>query len=725
MKKLLPILLSVFFVGIIFITSTKLSYAAPTPTATPTVSPSDTPTPVAGKWVKDQEVTFVGKTATRANDFLQWTLENYSWISITGTQKNPIQAFWQSIMFIVYVLLGLFVLGAAFVMIVTRGQNLTIMKFIPRLIFIIVLIFFSFAIIRFLYTAVDVIQGFFLRVPDLAKAPGATKNIGPEDLLFIAFDYKNFIGFRQIGIEFDESAFISLLLVKLTAITYYVMTGLLLIRKIILWFFIVVSPIFPLLLFFRPVRNTAKIWVGEFFRWLLYAPLFALFLHGLVVMWRDRIPLNFDFTTAGKLPGTDTIYPTAINILLGGPGQALSISNSVNLRDTFALYVVALLMLWVVILLPFLLLQIFLDYLNNVSISENPVYKRIAEKNIPWLNRSLGGTPPPPPGQPPTVPGAFGMAKSLPFFNKKSMQIPTIKTESVSTTTAMRETRDVMRLANLSIPKMRDIARFETSMISNNVISHQEISRFNQTLEKIAKPSMVGLPADQKTFSSVKEKLVVQQQKGDSLASSILSASKVSAEIQGQKVVPGAKAAVTLTSVKDVKLPTVNKVQQVSIEEYEEVKKMWEENYHTMDAPKSIDGKVTDKESWIKSDGEKITETINLLSSVDQQNVDKGMEMVANILPFLLVGGFSKTEVVAYLKAKLEAGKTVLSDFAKKNEDEDTMVEAQTKKEEVHNEMTMSQEIDPEEKSPETPKKVPGEENVPPESPKQPESSGE
>jgi hypothetical protein len=157
------------------------------------------------------------------------------------------------------------------------------------------------------------------------------------------------------------------------------MTGLLLVRKIILWFFIIVSPIFPLLLFFSPVRNTAKIWIGEFFRWLLYAPLFALFLRGLVVMWEDRIPLPFP-QIAQNLPGNEVVYPTAINILLGGPGQQLSLENSVNLTDTFALYVVALLMLWVVILLPFLLLQIFLDYINSLSFENNATFKNIMDR---------------------------------------------------------------------------------------------------------------------------------------------------------------------------------------------------------------------------------------------------------------------------------------------------------------------------------------------------------
>ena len=56
--------------------------------------------------------------------------------------------------------------------------------------------------------------------------------------------------------------------------------------------------------------------------------------------------------------------------------------------------------------------------------------------------------------------------------------------------------------------------------------------------------------------------------------------------------------------------------------------------------------------------------------------------MVGNILPFLLIGGFSKSEVIAYLKAKLEAGKSVLSQESKKEEEEETQVLRETKKKE-------------------------------------------
>jgi hypothetical protein len=147
----------------------------------------------------------------------------------------------------------------------------------------------------------------------------------------------------------------------------------------------------------------------------------------------------------------------------------------------------------------------------------------------------------------------------------------------------------------------------------------------------------------------------------------------------------------------DVKLPKVNQTQQVSIEEYEDVKKMWVENYQKMETPVGPNGAPVDKHTFIQDDINNITETINLLSSEDQANVDKGMERVANILPFLLLGGFSKTEVISYLKAKMEAAKTVITAVDTKTEEDDTMVDRQEGAKEGHAEMSMMQELPTEE----------------------------
>jgi hypothetical protein len=116
-----------------------------------------------------------------------------------------------------------------------------------------------------------------------------------------------------------------------------------------------------------------------------------------------------------------------------------------------------------------------------------------------------------------------------------------------------------------------------------------------------------------------------------------------------------------------------------------------------METPVGPNGTPVDKHTFIQDDISNITETINLLSSEDQANVDKGMERVANILPFLLLGGFSKTEVISYLKAKMEAAKTVIAAVDTKAEEDDTMVDRQEGTKEGHAEMSMMQELPTEE----------------------------
>lgn len=833
MKKFLPIFISIFvFSFLIFSFGNKVfaqSSVPPSQTIAEelrlpeTVQIAEGPgTPVLddletdGRWMPDSNVTFVGKTASRSGDFLDLTLRNYDWACVTrdpqtnrcNNADNPLVGFWATIRNIIYAILIAVVLIAAFVMIATRGRSLTITRFIPRFIFIIVLITLSFSLVQFLYQMSDIIQGFFLRVGE-----GNLRHIiSTRDLIFIGFDYTNFTGLRLPGPENDESAFMTLLLVRLTAITYYVMTGILIVRKIILWFFIVLSPVFPLLLFFRPVRNTGKIWIGEFFRWLLYGPLFAIFLNGLVVLWSSSkgIPLGFNFANVGTKEVPNSIYPTAVNILIGGPGQTISYYNSANLQDTFALYVVALIMLWVVIILPFILLKIFLDAAGGISLQNNQAFKRIWNKVSPVPVAPIPGTPPP---------GGAGLAMKIPFFTGRAKtimtpgetyrgagmarQIPT--SSSVSRTSTLNnsipaiaripENARILQLANLSVPKLTDIARFERTIVTKDTSKISEVNRMTTSLNRISNPNIISSSTERERYQQVKQELVKERQKGNVLASSILNAANVttsisqsrsgmytsvnqagnvsttnmnnaqaggvsstnisnalksfnaaneanesnvssvfnntntentanstgalntsnisntsntsntssisnsstsntdinnsagvnkeSKESKESKVISekvsvqgtGNAPRAGITTPSSVHLPAVNKVQEVSIEDYEEVKKMWLDTYSSSNPPADLNGTKESREEWINNDINSINQAITLLNSVDPARVNEGMDMVSNILPFLMVGGFSKTEVVAYLKAKLEAAKQVLSTGAKSTENEDTMVE--------------------------------------------------
>lgn len=731
MKILLPIII----VTVLFFSNIHTALAQPlTPTPTPAgVAPTLGTTPTATckveDWECNSEVTFVGKLARRSLDTLDRIIANYQWFAVSETDKakgDPLQVLWVFIRNVVYAIIGLFILAAAFIIIYTRGENITVRRFIPRFIGIIILVTLSYSIIQFIYIITDVIQGFFLRLPN-------GNFISSQNLLSVSFNYQEFIGLRRIGEKYDEAATISLILTKLTAASYFVMSAILIIRKVILWFFILVSPLFPLLIFFNPLRNTAKIWVGEFFRWTLYAPLFAVFLRGIVEIWQRYIPQGFDFQAQGAKAGTDVVYPTAINILLGGPSQPVSITNSLNLPDTFIQYAVALIMIWMVIIMPFILLRIFLSYFYGMSLSDNSLVKYLA-RGVPPK------TPPPPkspsytpsfkhPPMPPIVPpsGSTGLARSIFEEVQKSISEPVSQQTQISQSNmqnnmqnamqnmtqqaGVRETTniassmanvssgqlifsapiqstpelqnaitEILTMTSINIPTMRDISKYETAMLtsssnnssSNNSQSKEEVNRLSEAINRIAGKSPLTTPGEQAKFTQVREKLVSESKKGNSVADSVLKAAG---------------------PVGSNPLPEENKVQQVSQEDYEEVRKTWEQNYSSIEPPTGDDGKPQQRKEWLDKEKNNITIVIQLLQSQDPVKQKQGMDKVSQILPFLLLGGFSRNEIVTYLKAKLEAAKQVLGKAVSTQEDEDTMVDVERKTTEKPKTMEIADEL--------------------------------
>lgn len=590
----------------------------------PEAVPKDPPTfpgvelPKGEDWVKDKDVTFAGKFASRSQHVLNWVLENYQW----AKDGKPFQQVWISVRDTVYALLGLLILAAAFLLIITRGRSLTIRKFIPTFVLVLVLITLSFSLIQFLYQLTDIIQGFFLNRDG--------QIISGENLLNIGFNYQDFEGLKLYGRQYAESAFVSTWLVKLTAITYYLMSAVLILRKVILWFFLIVSPVLPLLFLLPALRNSGKIWLGEFLRWLLYAPLFAILLSGLVALWKLGIPLNFNFSSADK-------YPTSINILLGGPGQQVGKENSLNSPETFIQYIVALLMLWVVIILPFILLKIIIDYARSYSVTESSIIKYLTKTSSPLMNHfgqpgSSGAAAsdlarstsviksdssflnhPPVPQKTETIihpdlpfrsskmPDLKITGASLPsekaFERPPYQPIPSVTTgatmPAAGSVASNLATTDLLDQTNLRIPTLSDVVRFDSGLISRDSLGFDE-------------------------------------------------ASKVYSE---------------------VKIPDANLVQSVSPAEFEQIRATWEENYRRLTPPPGPDNKAQTRKQWLVNEVHKIPEIIDNLLSGEADRIKQAKEALSKILPFLLLGGFSKDEIIAYLKAKLEAAKKVLAEI--------------------------------------------------------------
>lgn len=777
MKKILLIFLALCISLSFFAQPLFAQVSSPSPTPSPSIE--ERPCLPEDEWCLDPEVTFAGQAVSRSASFLDWVLSNPNWVDVSRGTASFI-AFWSGIRNIVYAFSALFVLITAFILVITRGRSVAVMQFVPRFVLAILLVTFSFALIQFLYQITDIVQNFFLTVEG--------QRISSHDIISIGYSYQDFIGYRKPGASYEEATFISVLLAKVTAVTLYMLGGVLLVRKIILWLFIAVSPIFPFLLLYAPIRNVAKIWLGQFFRWLLYAPLFSIFLFGLVSFWKTTIPLQFN---DGNL-----LYDTsATNLLLGGPSQdasqVVSISSSVNTQATFALYVVSLIMIWVVVVLPFLLLKIFFDYASdNTSLA-----KQLISMTPSWLNRF--GRPGPAPGGPTPE----GLARSIPFANRvftspqqpeavppltpgsAGIARPIIRGAEYREPAQTSDTRltnagsHVLRATNLFVPTLRDIARLETEGLSASRISQSEVNKTRETLENIGNPSAVADPIQRQRFQSVRNTLTEERENGNSLAAAVLSAAgsvshttpdlahldiakardafrtlahpslaapQENARLTELKEQLTQKAregnslatavlpvvnnashfspdAITLERIRKqleearahgdslagqilemlgkaqgetglTTLPQANRIQTVSLDDYEAVKKMWHENYQKLDVPGDIGGQQKSRQEWIQTEIQKVTDAINLLSSHDVQKEKEGMQMVSKILPFLLIGGFSKEEVVAYLKAKQEAAKQTLEELKNKDEEESTMLDRDTKRAEA--EKTMAQEAE-------------------------------
>lgn len=671
MKKYLPILvLSTLFIFQFVKPAAAATIPSPSPAASPTTSPvpdADVYDEGSGEWVLDKEVTYTGKLAARSADLLDWVIANYDWSFLDKNKDNPFDSFWKVVRTIVYYLLALFILAAAFLLMISRGTSITVRKFIPRFILAVVLVTLASSLIILIYQVIDIIQGLFLKING--------HPISSKELLNVAFDYKKFVGYRRFGEAYDESAIIGLLLTKLTAATYYVMFAILIMRKVILWFFLIVSPVFPLLILFSPLRNSAKIWVGEFFRWLLYGPLFAIFLAGLVALWQNTsykgIPLNLQSVPCREaIQKQNNEYPTSINILLGGPCQDIKFHNNLNVPDSFIQYVVALLMLWMVIIVPFILLKIFLDYFHNLAEGENHLVKYLLS---PKPTPSVPPSPPRPPGRalpkpppfppintsppiPPLPPRRLahaGLAMELPKGLGRAM--PFRRPELIGNLQTQQSASEILGLTNLSIPTISDISRFETALLSHNALGQEEVNKLTETIRRLSGTSPIASPQEKADVSKLAGKLMQEANQGNPVAAAINEATKP----------------------KDAKLPEQNKVQKVNLEEYEEIKKTWTENYQRLEPPIGPDGKPRARKAWLLEEVKQIPRAIELLLSGDPARVEEGKQLVSKILPFLLLGGFSKDEIVAYLKAKLEAAKSVLQEIMQAEEEEYIEVERQ------------------------------------------------
>jgi len=751
-------------------------------------------------WVGDPEVTAQGKADDRARQFIYWVtthsaIDNHPVLTkVWGTARNLSY-------FLVILTAALLGLGIIIGQRTNFKTGIELWPAITKILTAILYIVFSATIIITVIQLSEIMMKFFI------------ENLGGKDLFNIYFsgisqekNYVNFVGCRDLNILVQEGVKTEMIILKLTNLSYYFMGGMLLLRKVILWFLLFVSPFLAILLSFSFIKNVGMIWIGVFFQWVFYGPLLALFLGGMASIWRYGIPFVFDFSRVNTAAGY--IYPTAINILYGGPAQKLSVTNNGNYVDTFAEYIITLIMLWAVTIFPWWLLRIFRDYcceginaMKNMMLSNlNPGYP--------------GGPSPSPTPIPANISSKVGVEMKIP--NETSATVRT-RIETIEEIKKAK-TEDISRSLNIKASNITDIAHFETNKTLNETA--------NKNINYLKNPIQASTSAERQKYMNIRNELSTRAAKSDMAARQVIgvfTASKMEQSHIRQNIITSLPKMVPVTQIVSykVKLPqekvqeissaitntvinnktiidtisqksgvgpekttqvlnslhqninspatqVVQKIsddtkiekekitsvikefsvqiksdakigeavakennldsaqvkkiieaqdkiisepeknieqtviipQTVSIDEYEQVKKMWMHQYENGEVP--VMENIKTRSAWVDQDIIIITNTLNKLLSSQEEIRQQGLDDVGYILPIFLVNNLTGEQLVAYLKAKVEAAKTVkdlldrekeVTERLKTKAAEETIDVFKPKKKEAEKTMRMQEEL--------------------------------
>src|SRR3989344_1158109 len=102
---------------------------------------------------------------------------------------------------------------------------------------------------------------------------------------------------------------------------------------------------------------------------------------------------------------------------------------------------------------------------------------------------------------------------------------------------------------------------------------------------------------------------------------------------------------------------TISIPPSVSLDEYEQVKKMWKDQYERGEVP--VSDNIKSRNEWVKNDSVFITNVLNKLVSDSPEIRQQGLDEIGYILPIFLLNNLRGDQLVVYLKAKLEAAKEI------------------------------------------------------------------
>ncbi len=307
-----------------------------------------------------------------------------------------------------------------------------------------------------------------------------------------------------------EYSIFGFLMMLFTGIAYFIMALVFILRIVILWALMIVSPVLFLLAIFSVTRSYFVNWLGIYARWLLIGPLMALGLAIVVGIWESvGLPITSSYTSADQFG-----LLTNIGFYLPGSSTINTLSNTPQMME----YLLFLIMLYLPILFSFMLTRQKLWSKvatavieeNNLEENEKVVQETITETEIKKENNAIF-----------EAKSLVGGIKSL-FGSRITELSKATVPESMKSAAPKSPPLQYLELKSSLLPQ--HLALSSTHDILGSIAGEASGSRHVQdkAIEKLSSPESVTNRVERDRVIAVRDEIEKRAMRGDSDAINII-----------------------------------------------------------------------------------------------------------------------------------------------------------------------------------------------------------
>lgn len=315
----------------------------------------------------------------------------------------------------------------------------------------------------------------------------------------------------------QEHSIFAFLMMLFTGIAYLGMALIFILRIVLLWALMIVSPALFLLAIFHATRSYFYSWLGTYARWLLIGPLMALGIAIVVNIWKSvGLPITSSYAGFGQ-------FGTATNIGFYLPGKEMI--NNLNTTPQMMEYFLFLIMLYLPIFFAFILTRQKLWSAAATTVLEKREAARATQASIPAETTVTEKTK-----EKEGVEQVKGLAGGIKGFLgskfaglAKGAGVPESMRSGEAKGAAPVETAHSYLPEHLALSKVGDMLDLAAGDAKGTRNEHAK------AIEKLAAPDQITDPKERENIMTIRDAITEKAEKGDAEATRIVT------EIQQQE----------------------------------------------------------------------------------------------------------------------------------------------------------------------------------------------